>query len=126
MNTTQYEEMKNYYGVQEVNGLVDPSAYYQARKNVQFMGLGELQKLGGRVTRLRFLTGSDYSGGRIWDVSYCHAELPDGTPVHVHGGPLCIPGKYKVKGELIAWAKSEGAYAKGLGLLDEANWSVMY
>lgn len=121
-NTTD----RNVYGAMEINGLVDPDAYYQSRKNAQFMRLGELQKLGGRVTRLRFLTGSGYGGSRVWDVSYCHAELPDGTPVYVTGGPLGIPGKYKVKGELIRWAKSEGAFAKGLGLLDEANWSVMY
>src|SRR5699024_11967183 len=31
-----------------------------------------------------------------------------------------------VKGELIAWAKSEVVLAKGLGLLDEANWSALY
>lgn len=126
MNATQYEQMKNYYGVQEDNGLIDPDAYHKSRENSEFMSLAGLAAKGGRVTRLRLLTEKG-PGYRLWDVSYCHGELPDGTPVHVHGGPLGIAGhKGMVKGELIAWAKSEGVFAKGLGLLDEANWSVLY
>lgn len=120
------QRIADLYGVHEENGLVDPDAYHKSRENSEFMGLAGLAAKGGKVTRLRLLTEKG-PGYRIWDVSYCHGELPDGTPVHVYGGPLCMPGnRSMVKRELVQWAKSEGVYAKGLGLLDEANWSVLY
>lgn len=126
MNTI--DRIATAYGVREDNGLIDPDNYHAGRVGQEYMGLKGLASLGGRVTRLRFLTSENLGGGRRgWDVSYCHAVLPDGTPVEVTDAPLGIDGtKRDVMGALIDWAKSEGVYAKGLGLLDQSNWSVLY
>lgn len=126
MNTSQ--RIADAYGVQEFNGLENGTEYHSGRVGQDFISLGELAARGGKVTRLRFLTSGNMGGGvRIWDVSYCHGELPDGSPVSINNGPVGIVGTKKaVMGELIDWAKSERVYAKGLGLLDQANWSVLH
>jgi hypothetical protein len=78
-----------------------------------------------KITRLRLLSdrGLDW-----WDVSYCHGELSDGTPVRVYLGDHHIrkQGWGRVdKGHLIELAKEAGRYAKGLGLLDDAVISTL-
>ena len=109
----------------ETNGLNDPNAYYD--REWAHMRLAELVAKGGKITRVRFLT-ERVMGGRVADLSYVHGVLPDGTPVRVDGLPALFLASWKkgVYSELIKWAKSEGVYAKGIGLIDESNWSVMY
>ena len=61
----------------------------------------------------------------LCDISYIHATLPDGRTVPVYlGVGNCTP-RPALKAAFIAWAKEEGVFAKGLGLLDESNWSVL-
>lgn len=68
---------------------------------------------GLKITRLRLLSDP---GLPYWDVSYCIGEV---------NGKLCtvtlpfpqIP-KRNVKGFIIAEAKRDGVYAKGIGILD--------
>jgi hypothetical protein len=111
------------YGVQFDGALVGPE-YHDTVDNSYAYSLAEVAAEGGRISRFRVL-----QDGRYWsspcDVSYVHATLADGriVPVRVEVG-----GCYRsqLKGELIAWAKREGVYAKGIGLLDEGSWSVMY
>lgn len=109
----------------ETNGLNDPDGYYN--REWAHMRLAELSAKGGKVTRVRFLT-EKIMGVRLADLSYVHGVLPDGTPVRLEGLPALFRARWKqeVKKELIEWAKSEGVFAKGIGLLDEGNWSVMY
>jgi hypothetical protein len=87
-----------------------------------------VSELGGRITRLRILSDVIPGVGRIADVSYIHATLPDGTRHEVlTGSAPWGPGFAlgQLKGYLIQWARTEGVFAKGLGLLDEAVWSVL-
>lgn len=80
-----------------------------------------------RVIRLRLLTDRDCPQ---WDLSYIDGQMKDGTYVRViahafgrlrkHYGK---PGK-GLKAAIIAAAKQEGVFAKGLGLLDDDVISV--
>lgn len=107
------------YGVQ-ATGEVVTEEYHRGVSYNDEMTLAEVAKAGGKITRLRVLRE-----GRYCDISYCHATLPGGkiVPVRVTGG--VGESFYGLKGSLIEWAKEEGVYAKGLGLLDESNWAVL-
>lgn len=111
------------YGVRETSPL--PSANYHAEVDyANEMTLAEVAAAGGRITRLRIL-GGGRNDGYMADISYCHATLPDGRTVPVHQDfPMCFPYR-RTKAVLIEWAKEHGVFAKGLGLLDEGNWSVL-
>ena len=84
------------------------------------VGLGD--KRLARVTRLRLIGFNSREYPR-WDVSYCYGVLKDGTEVRVQ-----VYGNIgrNWKGDLIAIARREGAFAKGLGLLDEDVVSRLY
>jgi hypothetical protein len=91
------------------------------------MSLGELSDAGGRVTKVRFI-GGDYIPGRgkCYDLSYTHGELPNGAQVRIEHLPaIFLTPRRALKGELIRWAKDEKVFAKGLGMLDEGNWSIL-
>lgn len=105
----------------ETNGLdLVGHDYHERVDYTDAYTLRQISDMGGKITRLRIL--SDYGYG---DISYVHATLPDGRTV-----PLTMDypmgfSMRALKGELIAWAKEQGVFAKGLGLLDENNWSVL-
>ena len=73
------------------------------------------------INRLRLLTEPGYD---YYDISYCYGTLKDGTHVRVELG-ISHLGRRTIKRELIALAKEKGVFAKGLGLLSEANWSIL-
>lgn len=115
------------YGVQ-ATGEVVTTEYHDQVDYQNGMTLSEFAKAGGKISRVRILTGL-WSGRRMADISYIHGVLPSGTaiPIYVevaNGIPLY--GPKGLKSEFIAWAKREGVFAKGLGLLDEGNWSVLH
>ncbi len=115
------------YGVDETNGLIDGHAYHAGVSYDDEVTLAELARRGGKISRVRILTGS-WGGVRMADISYIHGVLPSGktVPVRVaveNGTPLW--GPRGLKAQFIAWGKEEGVFAKGIGLLDEANWSVL-
>lgn len=68
-----------------------------------------------KIVRLRLLTDPGFP---YWDVSYCHGELRDGTPVRVNL-PVHQFKRSNLKGQLIAMAKEAGRFGKGMGLLDD-------
>lgn len=112
------------YGVQFEGDVVAPT-YHDGVDYANQMTLREVSEKGGRITRVRILTGR-WAGVRMADISYIHATLPGGkiVPVYVgvgNGIPL-----RQLKGEFIKWAQSERVFAKGLGLLDESNWSILH
>lgn len=109
----------------ETNGLVDGAAYHATVDYSRFYSLAEIKEAGGKITRVRLLT-ENIGGRRLADVSYINATLPDGSVVNVQNGIDNLTPLREMKGQMLNWAKREGVYAKGLGLLDEANWSVMY
>jgi len=107
------------YGVNETNPLWVSESNH---KNVDF---NEYVTLGDprleRITRLRLLTEPGYP---YFDISYVYGVLKDGTHVRISGAPMHL-GRKTIKRDLIAWAKEEKAYAKGLGLLDDSVWSIL-
>ncbi len=107
------------YGV-DFTGTLVYGTYHELVDHTDQYTLWDVQQAGGKITRLRLL--SDY-GCPFWDISYCHATLPDGriVPVQVTSNTIW---KKSIKGSLIEWAKLEGVFAKGIGLLDESNWST--
>jgi len=98
----------------------NPLTYEHSTVDHSYRTLAEVAALGGKVTRLRiFIEGS------MVDVSYLHATLPGGQIVTVETSTLSIRTPFMLKSNLIEWAKEQGVFAKGMGLLDEHNWSVL-
>lgn len=102
--------------VNETNGLADPKAYHQTvtdrlQRHVYWT------EPGLKVIRLRLLSDRGFPA---WDVSYCHGVL-DGEPVWVQ---LPFYQLEKGKGlarQIVEYAKEDGVYAKGLGILDNIS-----
>lgn len=118
--------VRSHHGAVELNGLADGHAYHgEVDYSVQYT-LADVKEAGGRITRVRLLTEVHPGVGRFADISYIHATLPDGTTVPVQVGIGNLIPMRELKGQMIQWAKAEGVYAKGLGLLDEGNWSVLH
>ena len=99
--------------VGEVNGLVDGPAYHRERNCV---GTVPWNTKGLRVTRLRLLSDP---GLPWWDVSYCHGRL-DGEDVDVELPFDQLP-KFKMRTAIVNYAKKEGVFARGLGILDNIS-----
>lgn len=114
------------YGVQ-ASGEVVTTEYHDGVSYDEQMTLSQLIKAGGRVSRVRLLT-ENWGGVHMADISYIHGTLPSGkvVPLYVEAGSGPLWGPKGMKGQFIAWAKAEGVFAKGCGLLDEENWSVLY
>ena len=114
-NANETLAYRNTYGTHETNALVNGPAYHeQERESVDW------SEPGLKITRLRVLTDPGFP---MYDVSYCHGEL-NGKPVDVQLPFHQIP-KRNYKGFLIREAQRDGVYAKGLGILDLANWSTL-
>ena len=103
----------------ETNALQNGAAYHGDVDYSESMTLAQLAEAGGKITRLRVFR----EGLRV-DVSYIHATLPDGSIVPVVGYPA-FSNWFGFKANLVEWAKEQGVFAKGLGLLDESNWSIL-
>lgn len=91
------------------------------------MTLAELAAQGGRIVRVRWI-GGDYLPGRgkCYDLSYVQGELKDGRRVSLTHLPAAfLVPRRQIKGALIEWAKEEKVFAKGLGLLDDGNFSIL-
>lgn len=126
MNTTDNANQttdRNVYGAQETNGLVNGSAYHEQVDYSQNLTLAQVAAAHGHITRVRILTERTM-GGTLCDISYIHASLPSGEIVNVQNHLDNLTPLRALKAEMIRWAKSEGVFAKGLGLLDEGNWSI--
>ena len=114
------------YGVNETNGLIDGHAYHAGVSYDDEVTLAELARRGGKITRIRILTGS-WGGVKMADISYIHGEVDGKTvPVRVAVSGTPLWGPQGLKAQFIAWGKEEGVFAKGIGLLDEANWSILH
>lgn len=105
------------------SGQPSVTAEYHDQVESTTMTLREIQNNGGKVSRIRLLSEAGYR-----DISYIHATLRDGRIVRVNLNhcprTMLIPAN-KVKGTFIEWAKAEGVFAKGLGLLDDSNYSIV-
>lgn len=112
--------VQSHYGTIETNGLVDGNAYHQANwanEHPVYKGVGvHWDHKGLKVTRLRLLS-DPYCP--FWDVSYCDGQL-DGHYVRVilPFSQLIRRKDKPLAAQIIAYAKQDGVYAKGLGILD--------
>ena len=107
------------YGVNETNPIWMSEATHENVDYSIHCTLGDARLK--RVVRLRLLTEPGYP---YFDVSYVYGQLHDGTYVRLSGAPTQL-GRKTLKRDLIHWAREEGAWAKGLGLLDDCNWSIL-
>jgi hypothetical protein len=102
------------YGAKETNPLVGDHPKREARVALNDPRLD-------RITRLRLISDP---GLPWWDVSYCYGLLKDGTWADVVL-PECDlrrgPGAPSLSSQLVAIAKSQGVYARGIGLLDSVS-----
>lgn len=105
------------YGVNETNPLWASEVTHETVTESVRLGDSRLE----RVVRLRLLTEPGYP---YFDISYIYGVLKDGTHVRIDVHPGCL-GRKTIKRDLITWAREEGAYAKGLGLLDDSSWSIL-
>ena len=69
---------------------------------------------GIRIYRLRLLSDPGFP---VWDVSYCWGKLPDGELVNVTLPFDQLP-KQRVSRTIVEYARKDGVYAKGTGILD--------
>lgn len=109
------------YGVQFTGEMVGPD-YHDTVDYSRRLTLAQVAAAGGKISRLRLLSDRGFP---FWDVSYCHAKLPDGSIVTVNTNGHSQFPRRGLKAALIQWAKDEGVFAKGIGLLDEGNWSTL-
>jgi hypothetical protein len=107
-------DYRNVYGAEETNGLYpgQQQELLDALDGQVYWNDPTLAK----ITRLRLLSDRGFP---FWDVSYCYGVLKDGTYVRVDL-PFHQLSKYKMKADIIKWAKEDGVYAKGLGILDDS------
>ena len=90
------------------------------------MTLTELSDAKGKIVKVRFIGDVIPGHGRCFDLSYIQGELPDGRRVSLINTPhIALVPRRQLKGEMINWAKREGVFAKGIGLLDDSNWSLL-
>ena len=96
---------------------------------VTFMTLGQIIAAGGKITKVRWLTGLlfDNNSQRVRPgrtLSYMEATV-QGRIVRVHDAPEGLTAFSNTwKKELVAWANERNVYAKSAGLLDDAVQNV--
>ena len=99
------------YGYYESNPIT-PSlreAMQKAERSVDWTDKGL-----AKIFRLRLLTDPGFPA---WDVSYCYGMMKDGEIVSVDLPFFQLP-KRKVKAAILAHARRDKVYAKGLGIFD--------
>jgi hypothetical protein len=104
---------RNMYGAVELNGLVDGLSYHRERGFCPTVGW---ETPGLKITRLRLVSDPGFP---FWDVSYCHGTL-DGKNVNV-GLPFFQLPKRGMRKAIVDFAKKEGLFAKGMGILDNIS-----
>ena len=111
----------------------EQGAYVDTEESLTLSELASIPS--GRIVRVRWIGGDYIPGrGRCYDLSYVHGEydvVVEGrfkktVRVRLEQTPAAflIP-RHQRKGAMIDWARSEGVYAKKLGLLDDGNWSTL-
>ena len=105
--------MTNLYGTKETQGLENARGYHAERHAQENIALVDWTTKGLRITRLRLLSDPGFPA---WDVSYCHGIL-DGEHVDVQLPFSQLP-KRKMVSAIVAHAKRDGVFAKGIGVLD--------
>jgi hypothetical protein len=98
--------------MKETNGLIDAQEYHE-KITAAIEATVPWTEPGLRISRLRLLSDPGFP---MWDVSYCHGVL-DGKPVEVNLPFHQLP-KRGMRAALVAYAKRDGIYAHGIGVLN--------
>ena len=98
--------------VNEVNGLENAHLYHENFTS-NITKIVPWTTKGLKITRLRLLSDVGFP---FWDVSYCHGVL-NGEPVEVQLPFDQLPKRNKLSA-IVNYAKKDGVYAKGLGILN--------
>lgn len=99
------------YGAHETNGLSNGKEYHAVERDMLVAWTDPRLK---KVTRLRMVSDPGFP---MWDVTYCHGVLKDGTPVRVELPFSQIPKKGMMR-FIIGHATRDKVYAKGLGVFE--------
>lgn len=113
MNANTTTPYRNIYGTHETNGLENGPEYHKTER----VDVDWTDKRLKTITRLRIVSDPGFP---VWDVTYCHGELQDGTPCAVQLPFSQLPKK-NLTGFIIEAAKKDGVFAKGLGILDNIS-----
>jgi len=105
--------MTNLYGTKETQGLENARGYHADRHAQERIALVDWSTKGLRITRLRLLSDPGFPA---WDVSYCHGIL-NGEHVDVQLPFSQLPKRAMIAA-IVAHAKRDGVFAKGVGILD--------
>lgn len=108
------------YGASITGEIVGPD-YHATVDKSRGWTFQDIQQAGGRISRLRLLSDPGFP---FWDVSYCHATLPDGRIVRVETTFFQLPKRNTLRA-IVEDAKREGYNAKRIGLLDRGNWATL-
>lgn len=103
----------NYSG--ESNPIINKAAFQAVMESVERSVDWNDPEL-DKVVRLRLLTDRDFPA---WDVSYCVGRTKSGEYVDVNLPFHQLPkGRGQIQRAILAYAKKDGVFAKGLGLFD--------
>lgn len=103
----------------ETNGLIDANAYHEHHYKDHAGNVDWADDRLAKITRLRLLSDPGFPA---WDVSYCHGILKDGRTCEVELPFFQLPkGKGAINKAIIAYAKKDGVYAKGLGIFNSIS-----
>lgn len=100
----------NHYGVYETNPITEADKSHSPTRTVYW------DEPGLYITRFRIISDPGFP---FWDVSYCNGTL-NGEDVDVQLPFSQLPKRNMVR-TIIAYAKRDGVYAKGLGILDNMS-----
>jgi len=103
------------YGAQETAGLSDPMRYHSEVTH-RIARTVYWTHPGLHITRLRLVSDPGFPA---WDVSYCHGRVGN-EPVDVELPFSQLP-KRGISRAIVAHAKRDNLYAKGLGILDNIS-----
>lgn len=115
---------RNVYGAVETAGLV-PGEQQRLLDLIAEGGHQEVSwadKRIAKIVRSRWLTDPGFP---MLDHSYTYAELKDGTLARVQL-PVFQLRKKQWKSDIIAAAKADGVYLKGLGFFDDGVVSILW
>lgn len=98
----------------ESNGLTNGGVYHTAHYENHAGRVSWNDARLAKITRLRLLTDPGFPA---WDVSYCHGVLKDGQTCDVDLPFSQLP-KRGMDRAIVAHAKRDSVYAKGLGIFD--------
>lgn len=112
-------DYRNLYGARETNGMEpgEQEAWLDRLDGEVDWDDPEL----ARVTRLRLISDPGFP---MWDVSYCYGIRKDGRECRVRLPFHQLP-KRAWKAKIVEYAKADGVFAAGLGLLDDSIVSTL-